>query len=65
MHLYRKCSYCQGKYANSRNVKHRHKDYCSFSCKENAIDADLMVNGVYHDLRTPIYAVNPQEKHDV
>ena len=40
-----KCGWCQIKYEKARNVKHKHRDYCSFSCKESAIDADAQVNG--------------------
>ena len=42
-----KCAYCQLKYEKSRNVKHRHKDYCSKPCVEDAIDVEAQVHGIY------------------
>lgn len=42
-----RCSWCGIKYEKSRNVKYKHRDHCSFSCKENAIDADAQVNGLF------------------
>lgn len=42
----RKCDWCGDRYApRMQNTRYKHKDFCSFKCKEDFIDADNAVNG--------------------
>lgn len=42
----RKCDFCGDRYApRMQNTRYKHKDFCSFKCKEDWIDADNAVNG--------------------
>lgn len=45
----RKCDWCGDRYAPRKNISYRHKDFCSFRCKEDFIDADSHVNGTGDD----------------
>lgn len=41
----RKCDSCGVRYAPRQNISYKHRDFCSFKCKEDFIDADNAVNG--------------------
>jgi hypothetical protein len=45
--VFEKCEFCGVKFDRMKTVKYKHKSYCSFLCKENAIDAESHVNGLY------------------
>lgn len=43
----RKCDWCGVKYAPRQNISYRRKDFCSFKCKEDYIDAMSQVQGAF------------------
>jgi hypothetical protein len=46
----RKCDWCGMRYApRMQNTRYKGKDFCSFKCKEDWIDADNAVNGTGND----------------
>jgi len=59
------CEQCGVKYERSRNIKYRHKDYCSLQCREDWIDVQSQVLGAFIDQRDPRYAVIPMETDNV
>jgi len=49
----RKCDWCGVRYApRMQNTRHKGKDFCSFKCKEDWIDADNAVNGAHAESKS-------------
>lgn len=53
----RKCDSCGIRYApRMQNMRYKNKDFCSFKCKEDYIDADNQVNGTGDDNPNTLFA---------